>query len=270
MSTLVCFHAHPDDEVIATGGVMAKAHAAGHRVVLVVATRGERGEVAPGFLSRGEALWERRVGEVEEAARILGVAETYFLGYVDSGMMGEATNDDPACFWQADIGEAAERLAAILQAEGADALTVYDHNGNYGHPDHIQVHRVGVAAADLAGTSAVFEATIDRDRMRSLLEVAAAGGRPGGVDPEVRAVAEAMVADDGPTVGSPASAITTRVDVRTWLPLKRRAMAAHASQITADSWFLRMPDDAFAEAFGEECFIRRGAADGLHETDLFG
>lgn len=270
MSTLVCFHAHPDDEVIATGGVMAKAHGDGHRVVLVVATRGERGEVAPGFLSDGEALWERRVGEVERAARILGVDQTHFLGYVDSGMMGESTNDDPACFWRADVDEAAERLAAILRAEEADALTVYDSNGNYGHPDHIQVHRVGVRAADVAGTARVYEATLDRDRMRSMREVAVAGGGPAAGDPDLKAAAEAMLNDDGPEMGSPSSAITTRVDVVTWLPLKRRAMAAHASQIPADSWFLAMPDEAFARAFGEECFIRRAAPGGLHETDLFG
>ena len=118
MATLVCFHAHPDDEAIATGGVMAQAAAAGHRVVLVVATRGEVGEVAPGFLEPGEELWERRVAEVTAAASILGAARLEFLGYRDSGMVGTSDNDDPSCFWQAGVDDAAGKLAAILARGG--------------------------------------------------------------------------------------------------------------------------------------------------------
>src|SRR5437763_17079625 len=97
VATLVCFHAHPDDEAIATGGTMAKAAAAGHRVVLVVATRGEHGEVEDGYLSPGEELWHRRVQETAETARILGVARPAFLGYVDHGMRGPPTHDAPEC-----------------------------------------------------------------------------------------------------------------------------------------------------------------------------
>src|SRR5918998_6656610 len=103
MATLVTFHAHRDDESIATGGVMAKASDEGHRVVLVVATRGEHGEVAEGFLEDGEALWERRVRETQACAEILGVARVEFLDYVDSGMMGSPENDLPDSFWQADL-----------------------------------------------------------------------------------------------------------------------------------------------------------------------
>src|SRR5919198_591444 len=99
MATLVTFHAHPDDECIATGGVMSKAAEAGHRVVLVTATRGEVGEVPDGFLDEGEELWQRGGREPEAAAEILGVSRLEFLGYKDSGMMGEPTNDDPECFW---------------------------------------------------------------------------------------------------------------------------------------------------------------------------
>ena len=133
MATLVCFHAHPDDECIATGGTMAKAAADGHRVVLVVATRGEHGEVAEGFLDDGEHLWQRRVKETEAAAEILGAQRVEFLGYVDSGMMGTPENDKPGSFWTADVDEAAGRLATILREEHADVLTVYDDHGAYGH-----------------------------------------------------------------------------------------------------------------------------------------
>src|SRR5262245_58329780 len=145
--TIVFFHAHPDDEAIATGGSMARAKRDGHRVVLVSATRGELGEFAPDSLAPGEQLVDRRVAELHASAAVLGVDRVEFLGYRDSGMMGEPTNDDPDAFWSADIEQAAGRLARLLEAEHADVLTIYDDHGNYGHPDHIQVHRVGVRAA---------------------------------------------------------------------------------------------------------------------------
>src|SRR5262245_63191701 len=108
--TIVFFHAHPDDEAIATGGSMARAKRDGHRVVLVSATRGELGEFAPDVLTPGETLTERRAAELHAAAEILGVDRVEFLGYRDSGMAGEPTNDDPDAFWQADLEEAATRL----------------------------------------------------------------------------------------------------------------------------------------------------------------
>ena len=258
MATLVCFHAHPDDECIGTGGVMAKASAEGHRVVLVTATRGEQGEVPPGFLAEGEQLADRRVREVAASARILGAQRQEFLGYADSGMMGTPANDAPGSFWQADVDEAAERLAAILTEEGADVLTVYDSHGGYGHPDHIQVHRVGLRAAELAGTPRVYQATIDRDEMVAMLRVAAAGEGPA-ADSETAKMAQQILEGDVPEMGSPSTEITTRVDVARWIGQKREAMRAHASQISAESFFLAMPDEAFAMAFGREAFIRVGA-----------
>src|SRR5690606_38710740 len=113
--TLVCFHAHPDDEAIATGGVMAKAAAAGHRVVLVLATGGELGEVPDGLLAPGETLAERRAAETAAAAELLGVARVAWLGYHDSGMDGEPTNHHEGSFWSADLEEATARLAGILR-----------------------------------------------------------------------------------------------------------------------------------------------------------
>src|SRR5690606_28839417 len=136
----------PDDESIGTGGTLARAAAEGHRVVLVFATRGELGEVTDAFLDDGEQLGDRREAECHASAAVLGAQRVAFLGYRDSGMMGEPSNDDEQCFWQADVDEAADRLAAILRDEDADVITIYDDHGGYGHPDHIQVHRVGVAA----------------------------------------------------------------------------------------------------------------------------
>jgi LmbE family N-acetylglucosaminyl deacetylase len=260
MATLVCFHAHPDDESIATGGTMALAARAGHTVVLVLGTRGELGEPVPGVLADGEELWERRVVETHRAAEILGADRVEFLGYQDSGMMSEPTNDDPACFWQADLDEAAERLAAILRDVGADVLTIYDDHGGYGHPDHIQVHRVGRRAAELAGVGAVYQSTMNRDAIRRAMHEAGEflvdlEDAAEGVEETIRERRERAEADG---FGSPEALITHAVDVSTVLDVKKTAMEAHASQIGPDSFFLVMPPEAFASAFGTEWYIALG------------
>lgn len=225
---------------------MAMASAAGHRVVLVVATKGEEGEVDDGFLDEGETLEERRVAETMAAAEILGVDRVEFLGYRDSGMMGTPENGNGASFWQADIEEAAGRLVAILSEESADVLTVYDDHGGYGHPDHIQVHRVGHVAARMANTPRVYESTMNRDDIKRMQR--ALRGADGTDDGATDAVYE--------TIGTPETEISAAVDVSSVLDRKRAAMAAHPSQIAADSWFFRLPADAFAEAFGTEWYIR--------------
>ncbi|MDQ2650938.1 MAG: PIG-L family deacetylase [Actinomycetota bacterium] len=262
MGTLVSFHAHPDDESIQTGGTMAKAAADGHRVVLVLATRGEHGEVDDGFLEPGESLAERRTAETARSAEVLGAARVVYLDYLDSGMMDTPENDAPGSFWKADLDEAAERLAAVLREEQADVLTIYDDHGGYGHPDHIQVHRVGTRAAQLAGTERVFEATTNRDHMRRILRLAAEAGEL----PLDEAPDESFI----DTLGSPEELITATIDVQRQVQAKRASMAAHASQISESSFFLQLPEEAFASSFGFEWYIRQGAAPGEHLDDLFG
>ena len=211
---------------------MALAAGEGHRVVLVVATAGEEGEVEDGFLRSGQRLGEVRVAELRAAGRILGVAR-------DSGMMFEPSNSRPNSFWEADVEAAAGALASILIEERADVLTVYDDNGGYGHPDHIQVHRVGRLAAQLAGTPRVFEATFEREMVAANQPGDTAGSPAGEV-----------------AVGKPAAEITTRVDVKSVLAVKEAAMRAHASQIAEDSWFLAMSPDRFEALFGTEWYIQ--------------
>jgi LmbE family N-acetylglucosaminyl deacetylase len=259
MATLVSFHAHPDDECIACGGIIRKAAEEGHRVVLVVATRGEHGEVQDGFLDQGEELWQRRVAETHASARILGAQRVEFLGYIDSGMMGTQANEAPGSFWTAPVDEAAKKLAVLLDEERADVLTCYDEHGGYGHPDHIQVHRVGLLAAELAGTRRVYQSTINRDHiLRSRDRFAALANEADIEAPDI----------DEETFGMPESVITTAVDVTPYLEYKRRAMRAHASQISEQSFFLAMPEEAFAYGFGTEWFIRDGQGPGITETDL--
>lgn len=264
MATLVCLHAHPDDESIATGGLMAHAAAAGHRVVLVVGTRGEHGEVEDGFLDPGEQLGLRRISETLASASVLGAARVEFLGYVDSGMMGTPENDGPYSFWQADVEQAAHRFAQILIEERADVVTIYDENGGYGHPDHLQVHRVGARGAEIAGVERVFEATMNRDAIKRSIAAAK----------ESDQVDESNFPDlDGEAeFGMPESSITHSIDVTAFIGQKRESMRCHASQISPDDFFLKMPDDIFAGAFGTEWYIEHGQTrlpDAPMSTDLF-
>ena len=251
MATLVCFHAHPDDEALSTGGLMAKAAAKGHRVVLVLATRGEQGEPQPGVLDEGEILWERRVVEVARSAEILGADPPRFLDYEDSGMMGEPTNDNPSCFWQADVDEAADRLATILREVEADVLTIYDDHGLYGHPDHIQVHRVGIEAAARADVGHVYEATVNRDRaiegFSQMAEELEASG------------AETPNLDDFDEFGVPEAQLAYQIDVSSQLGDKRAAMAVHRSQISDQSFFLLLPEERFVQMFAYESFAIPGS-----------
>lgn len=265
MGTLVCFHAHPDDECINTGGLMARASADGHRVVLVVATGGEWGEI-PEDLEEGESLAQRRAQEVAVSAAALGIHRVEFLGYEDSGMTGWEQNANAGAFLNANLDEAGERLANILREENASTLTIYDWHGGYGHPDHIKVHQVGNRAAELAGTPYVYEATMNRDSMVRFFQELVKNGIDPGWDPE-------RGTDDGTPVGTAEAELTTAIDVTGYLEAKRTSMAAHRSQITDTSFFMQMPPEAFAAAFGTE-WLRRvrpePVAAGIDETWLGG
>jgi LmbE family N-acetylglucosaminyl deacetylase len=264
MGTLVCFHAHPDDESISTGGTLARASAEGHRVVVVIATNGDYGEV-PEDLAEGESLVDRRRAEATRSAAALGVHRLEWLGYKDSGMTGWTQNADPESFFLAPLEEAAERLATILREEHADVVTVYDWHGNYGHPDHVKVHTVGHRAADLAGVAKVFEATMNREHIIRLMAAAREAGAPIGdddFDPN-------SGADDGNPFGMAEAELTLAVDVTAYLDAKRESLRAHRSQITDTSFFLEMPDAAFSNAFGTEWFIEKGVEPGVREGWLF-
>lgn len=252
--TVVAFHAHPDDEALLTAGTLARAAAEGHRVVLVVATAGEAGLVAGG--GTGPALAARRAGELAAAAGALGCARVELLGYADSGMDGTAGG--VAGFARADVEQAAARLAGVLMEEQADVLTVYDPAGGYGHPDHVQVHRVGVRAAELAGTAVVLEATVDRTALqRALRLVQRLPGIPADFAPH---------RFDGAYTDR--RLLTHRVDVRRQCAAKRAAMAAHTSQTGGGAGtrtlavLLRLPAPLFRRALGREWFVERGRSPG--------
>jgi LmbE family N-acetylglucosaminyl deacetylase len=261
MATLVFVHAHPDDEASATAGSMARAAAEGHRVVLVVCTNGDHGE-SPDDLADGETLVDRRRRETERSGAALGVARIAWLGYRDSGMSGWPQNEEEGAFASAPVDDAAERLAAILREERAEVVVVYDWHGSYGHPDHVQVHRVGHRAADLAGTPKRFEVTFNRDVGRRLMQQWKAVMAEASTGSEQEWDMDAP-GDDGNPIGTPEAEIHLGVDVSPWLEAKRTALAAHASQVTDAGGMLAMPVEAFAAMFGTEWYIEPGAGPGL-------
>jgi len=264
VTSLLLVHAHPDDESIGTGATMARYAAEGARVTLVTCTLGELGEIVPPTLQNmlPDELGEHRIGELERACAALGVTDHRFLGgaghYRDSGMMGLPDNDDPRCFWQANVDEAAAALAAVIDEVEPDAIVTYDANGFYGHPDHIQAHRVTRRARELTGEKAKFYATA---MPRSVL--AAAAELP--EDSWFRPVADL-------SVSVPDDQVTTEVDGSPYLAAKLAAMAAHETQITVDGEFYALSDDVGRRALGTEYYTllagHRGPGD-PYEQDLF-
>jgi LmbE family N-acetylglucosaminyl deacetylase len=255
--SVVFFHAHPDDEAIFTGGTMALLAAAGWRVVLVFATAGEQGETSA-LVGPDVPLAVRRMGETAQAAECLGAQRVEFLGYHDSGLEarapGSAGGRPAGAFADAAVEEASTRLAGILTEERTRALVGYDARGIYGHVDHVQVHRVGLAAAAKAAVPTVYESTVDREYLH-FVETHLVVEATIATQPE-RAVAGLGLA--AAPLGLSTVEVDCTVDVRPVLPVKRRAMAAHASQIPETSSALRLPDADFAAVYGYEWYARRG------------
>ena len=278
-------HAHPDDESIGTGATMAKYAAEGAGVTLVTCTLGELGEIIPPELAHLAAdadggLGQYRIGELAAACAALGVTDHRFLGgpgrWRDSGMMGLPSNDVPGCFWQADVDEAARELLRVIREVRPQVLISYDSNGFYGHPDHIQAHRVARRAFELAdGLVGKFYATaLPRSVLVGAVEAMRQrqqdGSFPGG-GPDFRNVESV---DDFP-FGVPDEDVTTEIDATAYLDQKLAAMRAHATQIAVDSPFFTFSDGVGQRAFGREYYTLlagpRGPGSGSYdrESDLF-
>jgi N-acetyl-1-D-myo-inositol-2-amino-2-deoxy-alpha-D-glucopyranoside deacetylase len=282
---LLLVHAHPDDETIATGATMAKYAASGAGVTLVTCTLGEEGEILVPDLEhlasdRDGGLGEYRIGELTAAMAALGVTDHRFLGgagrWRDSGMMGTPANDNPSCFWRADLDEAVGELVRVIREVRPQVVVGYDDNGGYGHPDHIQAHRVTVAAVEAAGDPArypdagepwapakLYETAVPR----SLLEVAYQALKEMGDEAPF-----GVASPDELTFGVPDERITTVIDARDYLPAKVEAMRAYPTQIAVDGHFFALSNDIGQGAFGVEHYrLVAGASPvaGEHETDLF-
>jgi LmbE family N-acetylglucosaminyl deacetylase len=253
VATFVFLHAHPDDEAIGSGGTIAALAEAGHRAVVLLATRGELGLV-PADLADPEQLGELRAAEAHRAAEELGAARVAFLGYRDSGeRRGDSGSDS---FAAADLDQAAGLVVELLRQEGAAALIIYDEHGVTGHPDHVQAHRVGARAAAALPGLRIYEGTLPESQAAVFVDAIAAFVAAAGAPADAGGGG-----GGGPTLfASPEAVVTTRVDVRPWAARKRAAMAAHASQIGPDSFFLALSEENFVRVFGTENYIDRAAA----------
>ena len=244
--TLVFVHAHPDDEALLTAGTMARATAEGHRVVLVVATDGESGLTSAEV---SEDLGTVRREELAASAEALGVARTIHWGYPDSGLRGENVDG----FAHQDSKEIARRLADLCDEEQADVLVGYDPSGGYGHPDHLQVHRVVRAAAPLCSREPnLFEATLPREPIAKAAHLAA----------KARLTPDEFDPAEFDAAWTPRKQITHRVGVRRYLDAKEQALKAHASQAQADGVtrtldvLTRLPRPAVSLLLGTEYYVR--------------
>ncbi|HEU0129878.1 MAG TPA: N-acetyl-1-D-myo-inositol-2-amino-2-deoxy-alpha-D-glucopyranoside deacetylase [Mycobacteriales bacterium] len=263
---LLLVHAHPDDESIATGGTMARYVAEGARVTLVTCTRGEQGEIVPEdlrHLGTGKPLADARVEELAEAMRVLGVTDHRFLGpYEDSGMIGTPENERATAFWNADLDEATAHLVKVVHEVRPHVVVTYDENGGYGHPDHIQAHRVTMLAVDAAAPEWVVPKVYQvawggPERRRREAEDYERAGRPGGFD-----------LPDPAKASRPPHPPTTTIDIAPYLDAKLRAIAAHRTQVTVVGRFFALSNNVAHEAFEQEQFTLVGGAD-RDETDLF-
>ena len=277
-ATLLCVHPHPDDESIACGGVLARAAEAGIRTVVVTCTAGEEGENLAGIHLGAEDLVSHRRRELAAALAELGVDQHHQLGYRDSGMLGSPGNQHPDSFHAADPAMAARKLATILRAERPQVVVSDDEQGTYGHPDHVKAHQVTVRAVVLAADAAAplpaapwqvvkrYSHTLAKGRLLAAHRALLAAGLASPFGDAAFGGVEDL------PLGTPDARITTEVDVGPWLARKRAAMAAHRSQIGADSFFLNTPEELAASLFATEQFILESGVLGGEERpepDLF-
>lgn len=249
--SLLLVHAHPDDESIFTGATMARYAAEGARVTLVTCTMGERGinRLASEHAERRDRLGELRVLELEAACAALGVSDHRFLGgpgrWHDSGAMATPGGEDPRCFWHADGDEAAGELAKVIREVSPQVLVTYDADGFYGHPDHVQAHKVAWHAYQLTcdTTLAKFYAlTIPRSVLaEAIRQTPWSAGQ--NVPPA-----------DALRIGLPDDQVTTEIEATAYLDAKLSALKAHATQITVDGPFFLAAGLMGARALGTEYY----------------
>ncbi|TXS53313.1 N-acetyl-1-D-myo-inositol-2-amino-2-deoxy-alpha-D-glucopyranoside deacetylase [Streptomyces sp. uw30] len=270
---LLLVHAHPDDESINNGATMARYAAEGARVTLVTCTLGEHGEVIPAELRHltGAELGEHRLAELTAAMRELGVEDFRLLGgkgrYEDSGMMGLADNDDPASLWQADVDEAARELVEVILEVRPQVLVTYDPDGGYGHPDHIQAHRVATRAAELAVDAGWEIPRIYWNRVpRTVADEAFARLQ---ADLPALPFSKTATVDDVPGVVDD-ERITTVIDGTAHAAAKAAAMRAHATQIDVAEPYFALSNELAQPLFTTEYYeLVRGEPGAGTESDLF-
>ena len=274
---LLLVHAHPDDESIGTGATMARYAADGAQVTLVTCTLGELGEIIPPELANlaadaDDQLGGYRIGELNAACAALGVTDHRFLGgagrWRDSGMIGTPENADSRCFWRADVDEAALDLAAVIREVRPQVMVTYDDDGFYGHPDHIQAHRVAWRAFQLAADPAVtlpsglgpwpvakfYASTTPHSALiEEMAELRAARARDAdGGSGDLPRHWTLPESEADLVYGVPDEQVTTEIDGTRYLEAKLAAMAAHATQITVSGHYFALSNNVAQIASGLE------------------
>ena len=263
--TLMAVHAHPDDEATSTGGILAKYAAEGIRTVLVTCTNGELGDgreaTKPGDSGHDEAwVVSKRRAELEKSCEILQVSSLEMLGYRDSGMMGWPQNDAKGSFWTTPVAEPAARLSELLERYRPQVVVTYDANGFYGHPDHIQAHRITVAALEATPVAGkLYFPAIAKSAMASFLEVVQSAG-----------MEDIDAGEEDWDMGVDDELIAAIVDCTDYTRQQFAALAAHESQ-SDGTFFLRLGFDLFSKLMGVETFVRAFDKTGapVPEDDLF-
>ena len=265
---ILLVHAHPDDETINNGATMARYVAEGASVTLLTCTLGEEGEILVPELEllaadHADQLGGYRIAELRAAMEALGVADWRFLGgaghYRDSGMMDTPANDKPRAFWRADQAEAVAHAVAVVREVRPQVVVTYDENGGYGHPDHIQAHRVAMRAVDAAADPAyrpdlgaawevakVYWACMPRSVLRQGIEAMAALGEASPF--------ESLGEVDEVPFAVPDELVAAAVDGRAHAGRKDAAMRAHATQITVDGPFFALSNNLGQEVLGTEYY----------------
>jgi LmbE family N-acetylglucosaminyl deacetylase len=265
LATMVCVHAHPDDEAFFGAGATAHYAALGHRVVLITCTGGQLGFDAAGRSGDQEGHDERqtratRASELQRSAEILGFERVVTLGYDDSGMMGWPQNKNPHAFMNADVDAVARTIASIFDEEGAAIVVTYDENGFYGHPDHIQANVVTRRAIELSkSVERLYYSVVPEGIMTSLVDQATAQGLS---MPAWVLDASLHVKDD---------LVATTLDASEYIRTKHDAMAAHATQIDNED-LVEMNVELFSLLFSTEYYQRAWARHDTadDQTDLMG
>jgi mycothiol conjugate amidase Mca len=274
--TLLAVHAHPDDECISTGGILARYAASGVRTVLVTCTDGAVGEISDPALATPENLAEVRSRELDASVRVLNISRSVRLGYRDSGMAGTADNEDPRSFLQCAFDDALERVVRVVREEQPRVIVTYDERGGYGHPDHIRAHQVAVAAFHAAGDTARFPeagapfspsklyyAVVPRSAMRTFGERL----RAAGIEVPFQEARDRN--DEDMPFGVADERVTTFVDVSGFVEAKRASLLAHKTQMGPEQFFTRIPPEVFGDVFGKESFQRVEGSGPTPEHDLF-
>jgi LmbE family N-acetylglucosaminyl deacetylase len=248
--TLMAVHAHPDDEALGTGGILARYADGGVRTVLVTCTNGELGD-GPGGVKPDDPTHDERtvvplrLQELKASCEVLGVTHLELLGYHDSGMEGWHQNNAINSFWQTPVEAAGHRLADLMRTYQPQVVVTYDENGFYGHPDHIQANRVTQAALDECRIPAkLYYTAVARSSLRNLGQMLAEDGVDSPID-----------VDANPDFGTPDELITTTVDCTAVVGRKFASLAAHGSQ-SDNIFFLQMGEEQFSAIMGHESFVR--------------